>query len=365
MKERFYIPSLDGIRGLAVMLVFVSHCGLGQVVPGGLGVTIFFFLSGYLITSLLRVEYEQTSRIALRRFWVRRALRILPPMYIVLGLSIAAGAAGLVASDIRARAVVAQMLHLTNYYSIYTGERHLPPGTGILWSLAVEEHFYLIYPPLLALLLTKGTYRSAALWLTGLSLLVLGWRCVLVYGLDVSRGYTFAATDSRIDSILLGGVLGLWRNPRLDVHSRPSRRRVQWWVVAAFGVLVSTFFCRDTKLNESVRYTVRSLALFPVFFAAVRYHQSGPFRWLERPVFRWLGRLSYTIYLIHPLLIRVAERCFGNPWVVGLAAFAATIAFSVAMYALVERPLAASRSLLHEQPRSPEPEVFALEMSGG
>ena len=152
MKERFYIPSLDGIRGLAVLLVFVAHCNLAHVVPGGFGVTVFFFLSGYLITSLLRDEYERTSRIALGRFWVRRALRILPPMYIVLGLSIAAGAAGLVSADIRLQAVVAQMLHLTNYYSIHLGEVHFPPGTGIFWSLAVEEHFYLLYPPLLVLL---------------------------------------------------------------------------------------------------------------------------------------------------------------------------------------------------------------------
>jgi len=79
-----HIPSLDGLRAVSFLLVFVGHAGLDRFVPGGLGVTIFFFLSGFLITTLMRNEYERTGGVNLRHFWLRRALRILPPFYLVL-----------------------------------------------------------------------------------------------------------------------------------------------------------------------------------------------------------------------------------------------------------------------------------------
>src|SRR5690242_11117871 len=83
-RAPFYIPSLDGIRALAVMIVFVAHAGLGSWVPGGFGVTVFFFLSGYLITTLLRMEYDRSGTISLKDFYLRRVLRIFPNMYTVL-----------------------------------------------------------------------------------------------------------------------------------------------------------------------------------------------------------------------------------------------------------------------------------------
>ena len=86
---KFHIPSLDGIRAIAVLIVFLSHVGLPYI-PGGFGVTIFFFLSGYLITTLLRREYERSNRIDFKKFYMRRVLRILPPFYVVLFLAIGA-----------------------------------------------------------------------------------------------------------------------------------------------------------------------------------------------------------------------------------------------------------------------------------
>ena len=83
-KSKTYIPGLDGIRAIAFLLVYVAHTGLGVLIPGGLGVTIFFFLSGYLITTLLRMESERTGTISISRFYLRRTLRIFPPMYVTL-----------------------------------------------------------------------------------------------------------------------------------------------------------------------------------------------------------------------------------------------------------------------------------------
>ena len=139
------IPSLDGLRAMSFFIVFVAHAGLGAYVPGGLGVTIFFFLSGFLITTLMRIEYERHGTVNLKRFWLRRILRIWPAFYLVL---LAAITAALVfqPDTLSMPAARAQLLHLSNYWSIYHGFVGQADGTGVYWSLAVEEHFYVLLP---------------------------------------------------------------------------------------------------------------------------------------------------------------------------------------------------------------------------
>jgi peptidoglycan/LPS O-acetylase OafA/YrhL len=139
--DSLYIPSLDGIRAISFFLVFFSHIGLGGVVPGGFGVSIFFLLSGFLITTLLRAEFGRYQRISLSSFYLRRVLRILPPLYVTLAL-----AALLWYPDIPFAGTVAQALQVSNYYEIFASDPRSMKGTAVLWSLAVEEHFYLIFP---------------------------------------------------------------------------------------------------------------------------------------------------------------------------------------------------------------------------
>src|SRR5438445_3347113 len=114
-SSSFYIPSLDGIRAAAVMLVFAAHAGLKERIPGNFGVTVFFFLSGYLITTLLRIEYDQSGRVNLGPFYLRRVLRILPPMYLVLGMATLLTVTGLLQGSVAPRALLAQGLHLSSY----------------------------------------------------------------------------------------------------------------------------------------------------------------------------------------------------------------------------------------------------------
>src|ERR1051326_8050510 len=103
------IPSLDGIRALAVLLVFAAHAGLNERVPGNFGVTVFFFLSGYLITTLLRLEWERTGGISLKAFYLRRVLRILPPMYLVLAAASLLTVAGLLEGSVQLDTLLAQI----------------------------------------------------------------------------------------------------------------------------------------------------------------------------------------------------------------------------------------------------------------
>ena len=358
MADReFHIPSLDGIRAIAVSLVFIAHAGLADVVPGGFGVTIFFFLSGYLITTLLRREYEKTSRISLKNFYLRRIYRIFPPMYIVLLLVIGLTYAGMMHGNMRAPAVISQMVYLTNYYGIFHGKGNFVPATSVYWSLAVEEHFYLVFPLLLGVLITRINYRRIAYVLLLICLVVLLWRLYLIYGVGYSHVYTYKATDTRIDSILYGCVLGMWWNPALDEYRfGPLWVRIAVLFVAG-SVLLFCLLYRNLDFRETWRYTLQGLALFPIFILAVRHNDWPIFRWLNFGVVRWLGILSYTFYLSHMTGLELAGRVFelvdGNqsPVGKGVLGFVFTIAFSWLMYMFVERRFAAMRRRLHAEDR--------------
>src|SRR6185436_5891718 len=132
------IPSLDGLRMIAVSLVFFAHAGLEKWVPGGFGVTLFFFLSGYLITTLMRIEYENKGRVSIPNFYMRRLLRIFPPLYITVTISVLLGLFAILPTNMNALGIASHYLFFTNYASLLwpgTGA----PGMGPLWSLAVEE----------------------------------------------------------------------------------------------------------------------------------------------------------------------------------------------------------------------------------
>jgi peptidoglycan/LPS O-acetylase OafA/YrhL len=327
------IPSLTGIRGVAALLVFAYHAGFSAL-PGGFGVTVFFFLSGYLITTLLRGEIERTGTLNLREFYWRRAKRILPPMYLVLALA-------LLVSLIAGRAidwstVTAQGLHFTNYARA-AGDPLLP-ATGVMWSLSIEEHFYLLFPvALLALMRRKAQVAMIFAWAC---LAVLGWRVALSLS-GIGGEYLHNATDTRIDAILFGCILAMWRNPLWDRSVSPVQGI---GLLGLSGVaLLLAFAIPGHFFHDTVAYTVQSAALLPVFYCAIRFAHWPLFQWLEwRPV-RALGLISYTFYLSHTGCLVLAQHVFTNPGLQVIAGFAGSVAFSGLSYALMERPLTRTR----------------------
>lgn len=370
-SRSLYIPSLDGIRACAVMLVFVAHAGLRGRVPGEFGVTVFFFLSGYLITTLLRLEHEQSGTISFRAFYLRRVLRIFPPFYLVLFAATLLWVAGLVPGpQFSLGGLLSQAFFLTNYSIIFTPNGWWTghaPGTWIFWSLAVEEHFYLGFPLLyLALLRFVPSRHRQALVLAGLCVLVLAWRVVLVGALGAGKDRTYVATDTRIDSILFGCILGVFANPLLD---RTRLRSADWKYavvpLALMGLLV-TFVLRDAWFQETVAYTVQGICLFPLFIAAVRYHDWGPFQLLNVGAVKFLGVLSYSIYLMHPAILWAVDKTLHQGWKVeAVISLALTLGLAYIIYEAVEKPATRlrkrlSRVLLPDRP-APEPHASASE----
>jgi peptidoglycan/LPS O-acetylase OafA/YrhL len=346
----FNIPSLDGIRAISFLIVFLAHAGLNRFVPGYFGLSIFFFLSGFLITTLLRMEFEAAGDISLRQFYLRRVLRIFPPFYLILFSAAVLTMTGFfVEGSITPSAALAQACHVTNYYVIYRGWWvGMAPGTSIYWSLAVEEHFYLIFPLLyLALRRRISSGGRLALVLLAWCLLVLVWRCALVFLLHAARERTYLASDTRVDSIVAGCILAVWHNPVLDEDSIDDRRLAYVWLpLGAASVLVSLLL-RGDAFEQTLRYTMQSFGLLPLFMAAVRWHDRTPFRFLAWAPLRRLGVFSYSMYLMHlSVLFVIGKRTHLSSIPKGALALGIVISLAAIIYRYVEKPCAKLRRRL-------------------
>lgn len=334
------IPSLDGIRAVSVLIVAASHAGLGDLIPGGLGVTIFFFLSGYLITTLLLTENQRSGGINIPKFYARRVFRLMPPLVISLAIAYGLTYAGLLDGGITIQGAAAQLLYFANYYGLFFDPGHtVPNGTGILWSLAVEEHFYIVYPILLATLLRCAFRPRTIGTLLGIGcLVILAWRAYLVQAADFDSVRTYYASDTRIDSIIYGCILAVVCNPLWQPRRAATISLGQWAILAAAGVvLLSTLLIRGIEFRETVRYSLQGLALMPLFYFAVRFPNNILFRPLNLPWMMKLGTYSYAIYLIHLVVINTIA--FNVPATAGkfIVLFPLAILISVAYAAAIDR----------------------------
>ena len=364
-KKGFYIPSLDGIRAVSFLMVFMAHCGMDNMIPGGLGVTVFFFLSGYLITTLLRTEVASTGKISLRDFYMRRILRIMPPFYVTLLLAILLHLTGVFPSELELKPLLFQIFHIGNYWTVIqadlpNGLDHVARGTNVLWSLAVEEHFYLIFPFLYVLMRPRMSVRWQTLTLVFICLAILAWRAVLVMyfhnpsALQLAtheEWRTFCATDTRADSILWGCIFAICCNPMLD-KPFATGKRLGVWLGVSVAVFALTLFYRDGVFRETARYTLHGVALIPIFTAAIVWHKSAAFRWLNWKPIRQLGVLSYSLYLVHFTIIYIVQDHLTlesmtsdnlRSLVQGIVAFLGSLTVALLYFQFIEKPFAKMR----------------------
>ncbi len=342
-RKPFQIPSLDGLRAVSFLIVFLGHAFARRWIPGDLGLIVFFFLSGYLITTLLRLEFEETGRINFRDFYLRRVLRIFPPLYLVLGLDCLLTLTHVLDNTLWPRAVLAQACHLTNYWIVFHGWWYgLAPGSWIFWSLAVEEHFYLVFPLLYLGMRRRGlSPKQQAQVLLGLCAAVLLWRCLLVFGLHAPKDRLYVSTDTRVDSILFGCLLAVWGNPALDPSVISERRLKGLWLPLGFCALAASFAVSKVwpGFEQTFRYTVQGLALFPIFIAAVRFPAWGAFRWLNLSWVRTVGLLSYSLYLLHTTVLYGLHHWLrGSDALLALPALGVSLALAALIYQGVEKP---------------------------
>ena len=328
------------------MLVFCSHAGLAAYVPGDLGVTIFFFLSGFLITTLMRSEFERNGSVNLRHFWLRRAFRILPPFYLVVLIATIIALVLYPPGTVYGPAMTAELLFYANYCC---GINREAPGTSVVWSLAVEEHFYLLFPLLYVAMQKFRIPRQRQAWLLwGLCALVLAWRCVLVIALHSNSGRILIATDTRMDSILFGCALAVWNNPVLDKSTQSPTLWKFLLLPGALAALLLSVAIEEEAFKNTWYFSIQGAALTLVFTSAVRFHNWPLFRFLNlRPV-AFIGVLSYSLYLVHLVLLRAVRQLWPE-WhasLRALIALGASVLAAWTIFVLIERPCARLRKKL-------------------
>jgi peptidoglycan/LPS O-acetylase OafA/YrhL len=342
-----YIPSLDGLRAFSILVVFLSHAGMRGVVPGYFGVLVFFLLSGFLITTLLRTEFEAYGSISLGAFYRRRVYRIWPPFYFFLALATAVQ----VLTEVNNRQISPslfglQAAHLANYAVIWHGwDSGRAVGTFLYWSLAVEEHFYLVFPVFYLWMLKASFSRDKqSRILMTVCIAVLLWRCILVFGMDANKERIYVATDTRFDSILFGCWLAVAANPWLD-PPRMSVRLLNFVAVPiGLGVVVLSFLPRQFWFDQTLRYTLQVIGLMPLFVAAIRSPDMWPWRILNFRAVRFAGVLSYSAYLSHATIIAWVKAWVGGPALMqGILSFVLVLLIYYAVHVLIEQPFARRR----------------------
>jgi peptidoglycan/LPS O-acetylase OafA/YrhL len=348
-----YIPALDGLRGLAVSAVLLFHAGL--LTGGWLGVDLFFVLSGFLITTLLLKEHEEQGRIDVVRFWGRRARRLLPALFLLLGL-LAALAPGFGDREAVARLrsnALATLAYVANWQALHEHRDYwaLFGRAGPLdhaWSLAIEEQFYLVWP-LLALLLLRSAPRRRWLRLSTVALAAAAMALTVVYfetGAGTARVYY--GSDTRAAAILVGCALAAWMDGVPFQRASPSfPGGLQVLGVLAAAALGCAWIWLDGTSALPYRGGLAACQLLgaAVIAAAVR-DARGPLVALLslRPLVA-LGVISYGLYLwhwpIYCLLSPARTGWTGAP--LTTARIAASVAVAAVSYLLIERPVRGGR----------------------
>lgn len=341
-----YLPGLDGMRAIAVVAVMVYHANPDWLPGGYLGVEVFFVISGYLITLLLISEKERTSTVDMKQFWIRRARRLLPALFtMMIALTVWTSlferdALGKLRGD-----VIAALFYVSNWYQIWTGAGYTAANEFAplrhLWSLAVEEQFYVVWPLVMFALLRGGSRRIADIsrWLVLAALGITVVTAVVytsgpigtpevtpdaywsVFGRDISKfDWSYLGTFSRAGGLLLGAAFAMVWRP-IAVMRGPLRtkgRLLDLVAIVGFVVLVAMFWWMwligpdgGNPFLFRGGFLLCAVATL-MMVAGVTHERAATSKALSIPLLLWIGTRSYGLYLYHWPIYQIIRDIAGN-----------------------------------------------------
>ena len=352
-KKRRYITGLDGIRAIAVIMVLAYHLKLALFKSGFLGVTVFFVLSGYLITGILISEVEEEGTIDLKNFWLRRIRRLVPAvMSMAVVIIFVSAVVNRIIFTKGCKDFLASVLGFNNWWQIFNKVSYfeaagVPSPFTHCWSLAIETQFYLIYPLILLGIykLVKSREEGRAkrgLLFAGVTLLLALISVILMIVLfdpqqDASRVYY--GTDTRAFSLLFGALLAiLW-------EYRMVPRRLSASVNMVLGsVSFAVLLVMTIAINGSSNFWYRGGQFFGTILTVLMvYAVSGRKTWLSRflsnPVLKWIGDRSYSIYLWHYPIILLISKGIKASWWITLIEIVLSVVLAELSYRFIETPI--------------------------
>lgn len=352
-KKRRYITGLDGIRAIVVIMVLAYHLKLALFKSGFLGVTVFFVLSGYLITGILISEVEEEGTIDLKNFWLRRIRRLVPAvMSMAVVIIFVSAVVNRIIFTKGCKDFLASVLGFNNWWQIFNKVSYFE-AAGVTspfthcWSLAIETQFYLIYPLILLgiykLAKSRGEGRAKrGLLFAGVTLLLALISVILMIVLfdpqqDASRVYY--GTDTRAFSLLFGALLAiLW-------EYRMVPRRLSASVNMVLGsVSFAVLLVMTIAINGSSNFWYRGGQFFGTILTVLMvYAVSGRKTWLSRflsnPVLKWIGDRSYSIYLWHYPIILLISKGIKASWGITLIEIVLSVVLAELSYRFIETPI--------------------------
>lgn len=352
-KKRRYITGLDGIRAIAVIMVLAYHLKLALFKSGFLGVTVFFVLSGYLITGILISEVEEEGTIDLKNFWLRRIRRLVPAvMSMAVVIIFVSAVVNRIIFTKGCKDFLASVLGFNNWWQIFNKVSYfeaagVPSPFTHCWSLAIETQFYLIYPLILLgiykLAKSRGEGRAKrGLLFAGVTLLLALISVILMIVLfdpqqDASRVYY--GTDTRAFSLLFGALLAiLW-----DYRMVPRRLSASVNMVLG-SVSFAVLLVMTIAINGSSNFWYRGGQFFGTILTVLMvYAVSGRKTWLSRflsnPVLKWIGDRSYSIYLWHYPIILLISKGIKASWWITLIEIVLSVVLAELSYRFIETPI--------------------------
>lgn len=349
-----YIPYIDGARGIAIAFVVLSHAGVGHIIPGKFGVTLFFFLSGFLITRLLLAEMQEKGGIDFGSFYLRRLFRLYPALLVMIGCSVIATKIMQYALPIND--IWASLFYYTNYYIGWFRTPVEDPGRilDILWSLSVEEHFYLAFPLLLQFFIKSSEAKlndeklvKFAWFLLALCIasLAIRWFTYQQFypAVEDSAGRIYFSTHTRLDSIIWGCLAALLL---FGIESKQYIQQIKKTWVFGLGILLIllSLVIRNEGFRQSLHYSLQGIGLFLTIPAIGLFKNPWIKNILSHPAMIFVGKISYSLYLFHWIAAKLGNHYFEEwSWQWQLFFWPLTLLLSIGSYYFIEKPFVGLR----------------------